>query len=51
MENEVSGKRVADEIGKVLSDSDNLKKMQESSKKIGISDACETIYKCIKELI
>ena len=50
LENEVCGERIAEEILSVLSDKSNLQKMKEASAKIGITDACETIYNCIKEL-
>lgn len=51
LENEVSGKRVAEEIGDILKNQETLEKMQSSSRKIGIADACETIYNCVKEII
>ena len=51
LENEVSGKRIYDEISSILKDAQVLKKMQADSKKIGIVDACETIYENIKKII
>lgn len=51
LENEVSGKRIAEEIGDILKNQETLEKMQSSSRKIGIADACETIYNCVKEII
>ena len=51
LEKEVSGERLAKEISSILKDSVTLKKMQQCSKNIGISNGCETIYKCIKEII
>mgnify|MGYP003290943384 CR=1 FL=1 len=51
LESELSGQRLAEEIGTVLKNTDKLKKMQQCSKKIGITDACETIYNCIREII
>ncbi len=50
LENELSGTRLADEIQSILGDTVTLKKMREASKKTGITNACETIYNCIKEL-
>ncbi len=50
-EEELSGESLAREINSVLHDKDTFKKMQSSSKEIGITDACETIYNCIKMLI
>lgn len=51
LENEVSGKTVADEILSILKNKAELEKMQNSSRNIGIADACKTIYNCIKEII
>lgn len=51
VESELSGDRLTDEINAVLHNPDELLKMQKSSKEIGIQDACETIYNCIKKLI
>lgn len=51
LENEVSGKRVSEEISSILKNKETLAKMQSDSKKIGIADACETIYNYIKEMI
>ena len=51
LENEVSGERLAGEINLILKDKSELEKMKQSSKNIGIADACEKIYNCIKELI
>lgn len=51
LESETTGERIASEIKNILADKDKLKKMQSASKKIGITDACETIYKSIKEII
>lgn len=51
LENEVSGEKIAGEISAILKNEEALEKMQSSSKKIGIADACETIYNCIKEII
>ncbi len=51
LENEVSGGKIAEEISLILKDEQALKEMKESSKKIGIEDACEKIYSCIKELL
>ena len=51
LENEVSGKRISDEIASILKNQESLEKMRASSKKIGIVDACETIYNNIKKII
>lgn len=51
LESELSGERLLREISSVLENTQSLLKMQSSSKKIGITDACETIYKCILEII
>ena len=51
LENEVSGKRICEEISSILKNKETLAKMQSDSKKIGIADACETIYNYIKEMI
>jgi len=51
LENEVNGKRISDEISSIIEDKEILAKMQSDSKKIGIADACDTIYKYIKEII
>lgn len=51
LENEVSGERISEEISSILKNKETLAKMQSDSKKIGIADACETIYNCIKEMI
>lgn len=51
LESEATGERIANEIKNILSDKEKLKKMQKASQKIGITDACETIYKSIKEII
>ena len=50
VEKEVSGERVLREIKEVLNP-ETLSKMQKCSKSIGITDACETIYTCVKDLI
>jgi len=51
LESEVSGKRISEEISSILKNKETLAKMQSDSKKIGIADACETIYNYIKEMI
>ena len=51
LESETTGEKIAGEIKSILSDKHKLVKMQEASLKIGITDACETIYKSIKEII
>ena len=51
LENEVSGKTVADKILSILKNKEELEKMQKNSRNIGIADACKTIYNCIKEII
>ena len=51
LENEVSGERISEEISSILKNKETLAKMQSDSKKIGIADACETIYNYIKEMI
>lgn len=51
LESEVSGERIAGEISAILKNKEALEKMQSSSRKIGIADACETIYNCVKEIV
>ena len=51
LENEVSGERISEEISSILKNKETLAKMQSDSKKIGIADACETIYNYVKEMI
>ncbi len=51
LENEVSGERISKEIGLILKNASVLEKMKQNSKSIGIEDACEKIYNCIKELV
>ena len=51
VEGELSGERLAMEINTVLGDTAKLKEMQKASKSIGICDACETIYKAVKNLV
>lgn len=51
LENEVNGERIAGEISAILKNKEVLEKMQSDSRKIGIADACETIYNCIKEIV
>ena len=51
LENEVSGEKIAGEISSILKSPALLEKMQSASRKIGIADACETIYNCIKEIM
>ena len=51
VETDLTGERLSCEIMAVLENGQKLRKMQECSKKIGITDACSTIYKCIKEII
>ena len=51
LENEVSGKRLIEEVNSILQNKEVLVKMQSDSGKIGIANACETIYNYIKEMI
>lgn len=51
LESELSGEKVISELNSILNEKALLKRMQVSSKQIGITDACETIFNCIKELI
>lgn len=51
LESEVSGEKIATEISAILKNEAELEKMQRASRKIGIADACKTIYNCIKEII
>lgn len=51
VESSLTGEKLYKEISLVLQNNAVLKKMQSDSEKIGITDACETIYKCIKEII
>lgn len=51
LENETTGEKIANEINSILLDKAVLDKMKKDSEKIGIADACEKIYTCIKELI
>ena len=51
VEKDLSGDVLYDNICAVLSETDTLRKMKESSKAIGITDACETIYNCIRKIM
>lgn len=51
VESNLTGDVLAGKINSILGDRKVLSDMQRCSKKIGISDACETIYKNIKEII
>ena len=51
VESELSGEKLAMEINAVLGDTAKLEEMQKASKSIGICDACETIYKAVKNLV
>lgn len=51
LESEVSGERITAEISSMLKNKSVLEKMQHASEKIGITNACETIYNCIKEIV
>ena len=48
---ELSGDILLKNIQKILYDKDTLERMSAASKKIGIGDACNKIYGCIKNLI
>lgn len=50
LENELSGEKITEKIKGILKEKSLLKEMQLASKKIGITDACETIYRLIKEI-
>lgn len=50
-ESNLTGEVLLKNISEILENSATLEKMQKNSQKIGIKDACETIYKCIKELM
>ncbi len=50
-EEELCGEKLNAEIDSILNNKDKLRKMRECSKKIGIVDACETIYKEVKKLV
>ncbi len=50
VEGELSGETLLKEITDVLNNEATLLKMQKDSKKIGITDACETIYQLIKKI-
>jgi len=51
LESELSGERIASEVDDILGNVSVLANMQSCSEKIGITDACETIYACISEII
>ncbi len=51
LESELSGKTLSDAIASVLGNRETLAKMQKDSKKIGITDACETIFSEVKKLV
>ena len=51
LEKDLTGALLHSSICSVLTDKQTLYKMKECSKKIGITDACDTIYQCIKNLI
>lgn len=51
LENELCAEKLKSEITGILNDENRLYKMRENSKKLGITDACETIYKEVKALI
>lgn len=51
MENELTGQVLLDKINEILKNEKTLSNMSSDSKKIGISDACDKIYVCIKNLI
>ena len=51
LENEVGGDKISKEINSILENPEALEKMKKSSESIGIKDACEKIYNCIKKLI
>ncbi len=51
LENEVSGDKISKEINSILGNPEDLEKMKKNSESIGIKDACEKIYNCIKKLI
>ncbi len=50
LENELSGKVLSDAIQSILRNSGTLLQMQSDSKKIGITDACETILCHVKKI-
>lgn len=51
LESELSGEKLAEEIESVLKNPEELSAMRRCSEKIGIKDACSTIYNCVKKLI
>ena len=51
LENEVSGIKLSEEVSSILKNKEVLAKMQSDSRKIGIANACETIYNYIKEMM
>lgn len=50
-EETLSGDVLLENINKILENENTLEKMSMDSKKIGISDACDKIYACVKELV
>ena len=46
----LSGEALAKTILKILKNPEKLQEMESCSKKIGIADACETIYMQVKKL-
>ena len=51
VEPDLTGERLAKEITSIIDHHDELEKMMRCSEKIGIKDACEKIYRCIKEIV
>jgi UDP-N-acetylglucosamine--N-acetylmuramyl-(pentapeptide) pyrophosphoryl-undecaprenol N-acetylglucosamine transferase len=49
-ESNLNGKTLLETIQRVLSDTDKLREMSEASKKMGITNACEKIYKLAVKL-
>ena len=49
-EQELSGEKLLLKTTEILKNEASLEKMRAASKAIGIKDACETIYKTVKEL-
>lgn len=51
LEKELTGDMLLKNINGILKNADSLAAMQNSSKKIGISDSCEKIYNCVASLV
>ncbi|WP_338469906.1 undecaprenyldiphospho-muramoylpentapeptide beta-N-acetylglucosaminyltransferase [Niallia sp. XMNu-256] len=51
LEKELSGKKLVEEIDKILLDKDKLLEMKNAARELGIQDASTRLYKLMKELV